>query len=607
MLLAIDPAGLKGIVLQCESNGKAERWLELFTSLLPENAPHKRIPSNISEERLLGGLDFAASIALGKAVAERGVFAEAAGGSVVLTAGSARRATFTHLARTLDAGRVVVERDGLSEVHPAVFATVAFEADADERVPLALSDRLAFLIDLGAQRSDVIVPGGRELVAEAKKRLGHVSHSDATLEALTVGATSLGILSCRAVLLALVAARAHAALKGHAVVEEEDIACAARLVLAPRAADVGAEGRPPESEQPDTTEGGVEDSAFPSDTPNADERRDRPPEPSDGQEETTVSNQPNAEQLADLVVRSAAAALAPGMLAAAAARASNTKTQNGRAGAEQLGGVRGRQVGTRRGDPRGGARLDLVATLRAAVPFQRMRNSATAGSGSSPSGRLTKVELRRDDFRIKRCISRSSTTTLFVVDASGSAALARLAEAKGAVELLLAEGYARRDRVAVIAFRGTVAELVLPATHALARARRAIAGMPAGGGTPLATALDLANEVVQQLRRPGGAVTTVILTDGRANVSRDGQGGRTRAVAEAIDAAERFRSHGSSGINSCIWIDTSEQSLAQSQSLAYALGSRYLFLPRPTARGLNSIARMANDSKTGASGEGARP
>ena len=114
------------------------------------------------------------------------------------------------------------------------------------------------------------------------------------------------------------------------------------------------------------------------------------------------------------------------------------------------------------------------------------------------------------------------TTTIFVVDASGSAALHRLAEAKGAVELLLADCYIRRDQVALIAFRGSAAELLLPPTRSLARAKRSLAGLPGGGGTPLAAGLDAAFALSDSIRRKGQTPTVIVLTDGRANIARDG-------------------------------------------------------------------------------------
>ncbi len=151
----------------------------------------------------------------------------------------------------------------------------------------------------------------------------------------------------------------------------------------------------------------------------------------------------------------------------------------------------GRPIGSRRGDPRRG-RLDLLGTLRAAAPWQAIRQR---------EGETRRIVVRRDDLRIRILRQRTETTTVFCVDASGSAALERLAEAKGAVELLLAEAYVRRDRVALVAFRGTGAELVLPPTRSLTRAKRGLSGLPGGGGTPLAAGIDAAVAVALGVRR----------------------------------------------------------------------------------------------------------
>lgn len=174
----------------------------------------------------------------------------------------------------------------------------------------------------------------------------------------------------------------------------------------------------------------------------------------------------------------------------------------------------GRPVGCRRGDPRRG-RLDLLATLRTAAPWQALRRTGEE---------TRRIVVRRDDLRIRILKQRTETTTVFCVDASGSAALERLAEAKGAVELLLAEAYVRRDRVALVAFRGTGAELVLPPTRSLTRAKRGLSGLPGGGGTPLAAGIDAAVAVALGVRRGGSRPAIVLLTDGRANVARSGEG-----------------------------------------------------------------------------------
>jgi magnesium chelatase subunit D len=197
------------------------------------------------------------------------------------------------------------------------------------------------------------------------------------------------------------------------------------------------------------------------------------------------------------------------------------------------------------------------------------------------------VLVRRDDFRIRRLVEGAGTTTIFTVDASGSAALQRLAETKGAVELMLAESYARRDRVGVVAFRGTRAEVVLAPTRALARAKRALAALAGGGGTPLAAGLDLACVMVLAAEREGTRAAVVLLTDARANVARGGAGGRAAAEADALDAARRLRATGCAAVV----VDTSPRGEPLARRLAAEMGARYEPLPYPASRRVSEIAR----------------
>ena len=197
--------------------------------------------------------------------------------------------------------------------------------------------------------------------------------------------------------------------------------------------------------------------------------------------------------------------------------------------------------------------------------------SAAEGAGA-PSRRLL---VSAEDFHVRRLQQRRTTTTVFAIDASGSSALHRLAEAKGAVEALLAECYVRRDEVAVIAFRGRSAELLLEPTRSLVRVRRALSGLPGGGGTPLAAGLEAAAGLAARLRRSGSTPVTVLLTDGRANVGLDGQGGRARAQADALASARRLAAQG----GSVLVIDTSVRPEPAAAELAAAAGARYLPLP----------------------------
>jgi magnesium chelatase subunit D len=205
-----------------------------------------------------------------------------------------------------------------------------------------------------------------------------------------------------------------------------------------------------------------------------------------------------------------------------------------------------------------------------------------------------RVIVQRADLRIQRREQRRGTTTIFAIDASGSQAMHRLAEAKGAVELLLAECYVRRDRVAVLAFRGPGAELLLPPTRSLARAKRSLAALPGGGGTPLAAGIEAARELAAQIGRAGDTPVVVFLTDGRANVARDGGPGRAHATEDALAAATAFRLEG----HSALLIDTSPQASDGARELAGRMGAAYVPLPHAGAQGLSQAVRLATAPAT---------
>jgi magnesium chelatase subunit D len=200
--------------------------------------------------------------------------------------------------------------------------------------------------------------------------------------------------------------------------------------------------------------------------------------------------------------------------------------------------------------------------------------------------------VRPEDVRILRHRQRRVATTIFVVDASGSLAMHRLAEVKGAVELLLADCYARRDHVALIAFRGAAGEIVLPPTRSTARARRALTGLPGGGGTPIAGGLDLALGVAAASRRKGQTPLIVLMTDGRANIGRNGAPGRPQAMSDALDAARRI---GADKI-AALAIDTAPASArgeAPARALAEAMNGAYVKLPLADAARVNAAVRGA--------------
>jgi len=269
------------------------------------------------------------------------------------------------------------------------------------------------------------------------------------------------------------------------------------------------------------------------------------------------------------------------------ARISHRGQRAGKSGATQKKGKRGRAYGARAGRIEDGARVNLAETLIAAAPWQKVRASAASGSRGSGlakreddplregSGRR-RIDIRPSDIRLYRHREKSETVAVFVVDASGSAAAMRLAEAKGAIERLLAENYARRDQVALIAMQGREASLLMAPTRSLVRAKRQLALLPGGGGTPLAHGLDQARLLCEQIARRGQMPVVVVLTDGQANIARNGEPGRAAAEHDALSAA---RALAFDGVR-CLVIDVAYRKQRKVEALAAAMQGTYLLLPQ---------------------------
>jgi magnesium chelatase subunit D len=557
-LFARDPFGT-GIHIRAAAGPVRDRFLGMLRAMMPVEAPWRRCPATIADDRLLGGLDLGVTLASGQAAVARGLLAEAHGGIVVVGSAEGLPAgTAARLGAVLDAGEVAAERDGFAIRHPARFGLVLLDEGAEEDVPAALRDRLAFRIDLSAVR----VSETTAVPPPAEAHPGPIAADAEVSLALCATAEALGIGSARADLLALRVARAAAALDGRGAVTEADTILAAQLVLAHRA-----------TRMPQQTEDSAEQPPPPPETQTETET------PEDGGDDQADAPSTD-EAMAEAVLAAALASLPPDVLAALAASALRPARQAGRSGSNAGGGkLRGRPIASRPGRPGGGHRLDVVETLRAAAPWQRLRRRQTAA----------RLAFRASDLRIRRYKSQPRTTTVFVVDASGSAALNRLAEAKGAVELMLGECYVRRDQVALLAFRGKAAELLLPPTGALARARRCLGALPGGGGTPLAAGLQAAASLADALQRRGEAPKLVLLTDGRGNIALDGTSDRPRALADAERVARLLRA---SNLPALV-IDISPRPQPEAGKLAAAMGARLLALPRADAAALSRAVRAA--------------
>ncbi|MCR9178047.1 MAG: magnesium chelatase subunit D [Alphaproteobacteria bacterium] len=582
-ILAVDPAGVGGALVRSFPGPVRDRWMTGLTGLLPEDMPVRRVPLHVTDDRLLGGLDLAATLRSGRPVAERGLLVQADGGVLVLAmAERAEPSSVARLTATLDTGEVAVERDGFALRHPSRFGVIALDegVDWEERPTPGLRDRLALHLDL----SDVSVreaavsgiPFDLIAIRRARDALPTVTIDDPSVEALCGTALALGVESLRAAILAIRVARIHSALCGATDVRPEDAAVAARLVLGPRATRLPMSE--PDPEEPEAPEPETQ-SAEP----------DQPDPPSSPDRDETESEQTERSldrPLEDQVQDAAAAAIPLGLLAMlqADARRRTAAAASGKAGAAQIVQRGGRPMGSRRGELKPGVRVAVLDTLRVAAPWQRLRRREISETETSP-----RVLVRPDDIRLTRFKRRRGTVTIFAVDASGSASLNRLAEAKGAVELLLADCYVRRDEVALISFRGAGAEVLLSPTRSLTRAKRQLGVLPGGGGTPLAAGIDAAGALAERIVKQGRSVSLVFLIDGRPNVGRDGLGGRERAQQDAEEAARQIALAGFPALV----VDMSARPQPASRELAGKMGAIYLPLPRADSRTLSRAVQAA--------------
>ncbi|WP_299786662.1 magnesium chelatase subunit D [uncultured Marivita sp.] len=542
-LLAVDPVGLGGLHLRARAGPVRDMFCAPIKTIFPKA---RRFAPSVSDLQLFGGVDIGETLTRGEIIRAKGIL-DAATPMVFTMAERCEPGLAARLAQSLDSniGHALILLDE--------------GAEDDEIAPTTLTERLAFRVDLDGLRhielAQLVMEEADILAAQA--RLSAVEVSDDAAVALAVTAVRFGIDSLRAPLIALAAARANAALNNRQSVNQDDLQIAVQLVYAHRATQIPVED---EADEP-------EDDTSPDDTP-------------DAQSPDTDESEFN---LPDDLLIDAIKAVLPFDVLAMLEGSGRLKTASGSGGAGQKkrGNRRGRPLPSRAGRLDGGNRIDLVATLRAAVPWQTIRRKQNPDR--------TGVLIRPSDIHVKVFQEVSDRLVIFAVDASGSSAVARLAEAKGAVELMLSDAYARRDHVALIAFRGEGADLILPPTRSLVQTKRRLAGLPGGGGTPLASGLKAAAELAQRVRAQGLSPSIAVLTDGRANVPLPGKTGRAAANDDAQAMARHVRSL---NIPSAM-IDTSVRPHRDLRTLCGVMDAQYIPLPRADSKGLSRAIETA--------------
>jgi magnesium chelatase subunit D len=613
-LLQIDSHGWGGIWLRAPFGPVRELWLRHLSETELNTV---KLPGNIDIERLLGGIDLSRTLQSGLLQMQTGLLQQADLGLVCISmAERFPTALIAPMTQAMDTQSLPPLKINNTESSVRTqFGVVALDESMADDPPMspALAERLGLWFDLQdiapSDVSDVSLNTRKDdnaldvmgiqiapdALARMKQSLPHIQWTDEQVLAVCSTAQGLGIDSLRVPTLALRVACCHAALHARSHIADDDLAFAARRVLAPRAtqlpapAENASDTEPQNSSDPAPEEDQAsteEQSSIPTDSP------DTPDSPESAMNEDDTSSTdtsvedtntqdeapsdlPSSENLQEMMIAAALASLPPDVLEGLLTKPGrNLGNTSGRSGQFRSGMQRGRPLPPRTGRPGGHARLHILSTLRAAAPKQRLR-------GNTQQGR---VAIRSEDFHVHRYQQHSASCLILALDASGSAALQRLAEAKGAVELLLQQSYARRDSVCIVSFKGAKAQLLLPMTRSLVRAKRAMMGLPGGGGTPLALALKMACEQATQLQRQGVTPILVVLSDGRANVNLQGLGGRAQAQADAQQWAAQWRQTG----HRCLWIDTSLQPDTQVQNMAQTMGGSYLPMPQVQAQRMAS-------------------
>jgi magnesium chelatase subunit D len=579
-------------------------------------APFVNLPLGATEDRVLGSLDLQGLLADRQKKLQPGLLAAAHRGILYIDEVNLLADYLVDV--LLDAaatGTSTVQREGLAVSHPARFTLIGTMNPEEGSLRPQFLDRFGLMVDIVAprnvaERTEVVrrriafehdpaafraqwQPAQAALqqqVSAARQRLPTVQMPEGLLTLISQLCTELGVASLRADIVLYKTALTLAALAGRPEATAADVRRAAELALAHRR-------RAQPFDNPSLPSEALDElmQQAPASPPPSAAAPPQPPGP------PTSSAPPQKEELAQTAAESPASSAEAGppadadeavseqvfgVTAAAATRPIELKTGPVVAPVAALAsGQRGASVQTARGQPvravpdPNPSVLAIETTVRQAVS----RDPAVT--------HLTRADLHQ---QVRQ--GKTGIFLLLIVDASGSMSASRRMEAvKGAVFSLLTEAYQQRDTVAVIAFRGVEARVLLPPTRSVAVAEEALRTLPTGGRTPLPHALQLAAQLLARADYAAGLQPLlVVLSDGKANVPLPG-GGDASQQTQQLAAQLRAQQLPTLVLDT----DTSYLRLGKAAELATALGAQYLPLDELSAAALTQAILTVSSQARG--------
>jgi len=589
-----------GGVLLCGEKGTAKSTIVRGLAALTDQQVVD-LPLNITEDMLVGAIDFEKAVHDGVRVFSGGVLAKADGNILYVDeVNLLPDSIVSTLICAAASGENLVEREGISHRHSCKFVLVGTMNPEEGKLRPQFLDRFGLYVDVTGEK-DVAVrsriirrrmeyerdPAAfasrwenetkqlQSKIKRARKLVSEMTVEPAIRSLAASYAQQAGCEGNRCEIILTRTAGAVAAWNGKDYISVEDMKEAAIYVLPHRRR----QEQPQDNQESKHSESN--DSEKKNDSRQPDARENPPPqmqqqEGNDGPEiDTPPPQQSDGAAPEEQLVEGKEVHLISALPAIPRDRL--FRQGSGRRSKTKSGTNKGRYAGFTQSPKLHQKDLALDATLRAAAPYQRFRDHDQCA-----------VALTDSDLRYKVRENHVGATIVFVVDASGSmGARKRMKETKEAILSMLLDSYQKRDKIGLVAFRKDSAETLLDITASVDLAQKKLQALPTGGRTPLASGLYQAWQLLRarKLKDPDMLPMIVLITDGRANRPLWTE----NAVADAVKAAELIHRDGIHGVV----IDTEKDfiSLHIAQQIAQAMHGTYHKVDELKAQQLRSIVK----------------